>query len=171
MKELGKQKDKKELGKQKEKKELENEEDMKQFRTDAFENDAILAAAAHELEQMVNQVCELIGTPLQETTELQRQVLAAFGFGAVYSITHRDRLAEPQAHALSIRMLIKPFKYSEQQAVDFVDDLIRVASNEETHPVMNTIIHRGINGHVQFVQKDYEALGRNIQEILAAVQQ
>ncbi|MBB6020419.1 hypothetical protein HNR77_001480 [Paenibacillus sp. JGP012] len=162
MKELGKKGDKKELGK---------EEDKKEFRTDELENDAILAAAASELEQMVNQVCERIGTPLHETTELQRQVLAAFGFGAVYSITHRDRLTEPQAHALSIRMLIKPFNYSEQQAVDFVDDLIRVASNEETHPVMNTIIHRGINGHVQFVQEDHEALGRNIQEILDAVQQ
>lgn len=144
---------------------------MNDFMNKDDKNDVILGTAAHELEQMVEQVCELIGTPLAETTELQRQVLAAFGFGAVYSITHRGRLAEPQAHALSIRMLIKPFNYSEQQAVDFADDLIRVASNEETHPVMNTIIHRGINGHIQFAQKDYEALARNIQEILAAVQQ
>ena len=141
------------------------------FKDNELENGSILAAAAHELEQMVDQVCKLIGTPLPETTELQRQVLAAFGFGAVYSITHRDQLVEPQAHALSIRMLIKPFNYSEQQAVDFADDLIRVASNEEVHPVMNTIIHRGINGHVQFAQEDYEALASNIQEILAAVQQ
>lgn len=144
---------------------------MNDFTNTDDKNDVILAAAAHELEQMVNQVCELIGTSLAETTELQRQVLAAFSFGAVYSITHRDQLAEPQAHALSIRMLIKPFNYSEQQAVDFADDLIRVASNEEVHPVMNTIIHRGINGHVQFAQEDYEALASNIQEILAAVQQ
>lgn len=145
--------------------------DMNAFMNKDDKNDVILGAAAHELEQMVEQVCELIGTPLAETTELQRQVLAAFGFGAVYSITHRDRLAEPQAHALSIRMLIKPFNYSEQQAVDFADDLIRVASNEEVHPVMNTIIHRGINGHIQFTQEDHEALARNIQEIMAAVQQ
>lgn len=144
---------------------------MNDFMNKDDQNDVILGAAAHELEQMVEQVCELIGTPLAETTELQRQVLAAFGFGAVYSITHRDRLAEPQAHALSIRMLIKPFNYSEQQAVDFADDLIRVASNEEVHPVMNTIIHRGINGHIQFTQEDHEALARNIQEIMGAVQQ
>ncbi|WP_434750015.1 Imm48 family immunity protein [Paenibacillus amylolyticus] len=144
---------------------------MNNFMNTEDKNDVILSAAAHELEQMVNQIGELIGTPLEETTELQRQVLAAFGFGAVYSITHRDRLAEPQAHALSIRMLMKPFNYSEQQAVDFADDLIRVASNEETHPVMNTIIHRGINGHVQFAQEDHEALAHTIQEILAAVQQ
>ncbi|PYE47535.1 immunity protein 48 of polymorphic toxin system [Paenibacillus barcinonensis] len=148
-----------------------NNNDMKDVEDNGLKNDAFLAAAASELEQMVEQICERIGTPLHETTELQRQVLAAFGFGAVYSITHRDRLTEPQAHALSIRMLIKPFNYSEQQAVDFVDDLIRVASNEEVHPLMNTIIHRGINGHVQFAQEDYEAMGRNIQEILAAVQQ
>lgn len=144
---------------------------MNDFVNKDDKNDVILGAAAQELEQMVDQVCELIGTPLAETTELQRQVLAAFGFGAVYSITHRDRLDEPQAHALSIRMLIKPFNYSEQQAVDFADDLIRVASNEEAHPVMNTIIHRGINGHIQFTQEDHEALARNIQEIMEAVQQ
>lgn len=144
---------------------------MNDFMNKDDKNDVILGAAAHELEQMVGQVCELIGIPLAETTELQRQVLAAFGFGAVYSITHRDRLAEPQAHALSIRMLIKPFNYSEQQAVDFADDLIRVASDEEVHPVMNTIIHRGINGHIQFAQEDHEALARNIQEIMMAVQQ
>jgi hypothetical protein len=133
-------------------------------------NDVILAAAASELEQMVGKICELIGTPLEQTTELERQVIAAFGFGAVYGITHRDQLAEPQAHALSIRMLIKPFNYSEQQAVDFADDLIRVASDREVHPVMNTIIHRGIDGHRQFNQEDDEGLARNIQEILAAVQ-
>lgn len=133
-------------------------------------NDVILAAAASELEQMVGKICELIGTPLEQTTELERQVIAAFGFGAVYGITHRDQLAEPQAHALSIRMLIQPFNYSEQQAVDFADDLIRVASDREVHPVMNTIIQRGIDGHRQFNQEDDEGLARNIQEILAAVQ-
>ncbi|WP_440111324.1 Imm48 family immunity protein [Paenibacillus sp. QZ-Y1] len=133
-------------------------------------NEMILAAAASELEQMVGKICELIGTPLEQTTELERQVMAAFGFGGVYSITHRDQLAESQAHALSIRMLIKPFNYSEQQAVDFADDLIRVASDREVHPVMNTIIHRGIDGHRQFNQEDDEGLARNIQEILTAVQ-
>ncbi|PAF30520.1 Imm48 family immunity protein [Paenibacillus sp. 7516] len=133
-------------------------------------NDVILAAAASELEQMVDRICELIGTPLGQTTELERQVIAAFGFGAVYGITHRDQLGESQAHALSIRMLIKPFNYSEQQAVDFADDLIRVASDREAHPVMNTIIHRGIDGHRQFNQEDDEGLARNIQEILTAVQ-
>ncbi|MDQ0173361.1 Imm48 family immunity protein [Paenibacillus tundrae] len=132
-------------------------------------NDVILASAANELEEMVNRICELIGTPLEQTTELERQVIAAFGFGAVYGITHRDQLREPQAHALSIRMLIKPFLYSEQQAVDFADDLIRVASDREAHPVMNTIIHRGIDGHYQFTQEDNEGLARNIQEILTAV--
>jgi len=133
-------------------------------------SDAILAAAATELEQMVYKICELIGTPLERTTELQRQVIAAFGFGAVYGITHRDRLAEHQAHALSIRMLIQPFGYSEQQAVDFADDLIKVASNRDAHPVMNTIIHRGIDGYAQFTRNDNEGLGQNMQEILAAVQ-
>ncbi|MDQ0661117.1 Imm48 family immunity protein [Paenibacillus sp. W2I17] len=133
-------------------------------------NDVILAAAANELEQMVDKMCELVGTPLEQTTELERQVMAAFGFGAVYGITHRDQLAEPQAHALSIRMLIKPFNYSEQQAVDFADDLIWVASDREVHPVMNTIIQRGIDGHRQFNQEDDEGLERNIQEILTAVQ-
>lgn len=42
-------------------------------------NDVILAAAANELEQMVDRMCELIGTPLEQTSELERQVMAAFG--------------------------------------------------------------------------------------------
>ncbi|WP_339297545.1 hypothetical protein MKY92_21545 [Paenibacillus sp. FSL R5-0623] len=40
-------------------------------------NDVILAAAANELEQMVDKMCELIGTPLEQTTELERQIMAA----------------------------------------------------------------------------------------------
>ncbi|MGG1442445.1 Imm48 family immunity protein [Brevibacillus laterosporus] len=104
----------------------------------------------------------------EETTELERQVIAAFCFGAINVIVQRDDLSQPQAHALTITLLINVFKYSENQAVSFADDLIK-ATSKEHYPVMNTIIHRGIDGHYQYINNMDVELKKNITDVIKAI--
>ncbi|OAB37775.1 Imm48 family immunity protein [Paenibacillus glacialis] len=124
--------------------------------------------AVKELRLFSEKIFDLIEIKFDETTELERQVIAVFCFGAINVIIQRDDLSQPQAYALAIALLINVFKYDEGQAVPFADDLIK-ATNKENHPVMNTIIHRGIDGHYQFVEKLYGNLKSNIIDVLNVV--
>lgn len=107
---------------------------------------------SNELRLFSNKLFEVLGMKFEGTSELERQVIAAFCFGALNAIIQRDELSQAQAHALTVAFLINEFKYSEKQAVDFAEDLIR-ATNKEHHPVMNAIIHRGIDGHYHYEKK------------------
>lgn len=124
--------------------------------------------ASNELRQFSTKLFELIGVEFEDTLELERQVIAAFCFGALNAIVQRDEISEPQAHALTIALLINEFKYSEKQAVDFAQDLIQ-ATNKEYHPVMNAIIHRGIDGHYQFEKNIGGDLKDNLLDVINVV--
>ncbi|WP_338555028.1 Imm48 family immunity protein [Paenibacillus sp. KS-LC4] len=124
--------------------------------------------ASKELEFFTGKIFVLLDVKFEKTTELERQVIAAFCFGAINAVIHRDDLSQPQAHALIISLLINQFNYSETQAVAFAEDLIK-ATNKEHHPVMNSIIHRGIDGHYQYEGKDFENLKKNILEVINVV--
>lgn len=124
--------------------------------------------AAHELRHFSMNLFSLLKINLENTTELERQVLAAFCFGALNAIIQREELNQPQAHAITLALLINDFKYSEKQAVAFAEDLIK-ATKKEHHPVMHTIIHRGIDGHLQYTENKEDELRHNIFGILNAV--
>ncbi|MEK8212687.1 MULTISPECIES: Imm48 family immunity protein [unclassified Paenibacillus] len=124
--------------------------------------------ATSELRLFLTKIFELIGIRFEDTSELERQVIAAFCFGALNAIVQRDEMNQPQAHALIIALLINGFKYSEKQAVNFAEDLIQ-ATNKEYHPVMNSIIHRGIDGHYQYENNMEENLRQNILGVINAV--
>ncbi|MEK4063912.1 MULTISPECIES: Imm48 family immunity protein [unclassified Paenibacillus] len=123
---------------------------------------------SRELRLFSTELFELIGIRFEDTSELERQVIAAFCFGALNAIVQRDELNQPQAHALIVALLINEFKYSEKQAVDFAEDLIH-ATNKEYHPVMNAIIHRGIDGHYQYEKNMLDNLRHNILEVINTV--
>ncbi|MGG0757013.1 Imm48 family immunity protein [Brevibacillus laterosporus] len=112
---------------------------------------------SYRIKSFIKKSLDLITIKFEETTELENQVIAAFCFGAINVIVQRDDLSQPQAHALTITV----FKYSENQAVSFADDLIK-ATSKEHYPVMNTIIHRGIDGHYQYINNMDVELKKNI---------
>ncbi|MED1665249.1 Imm48 family immunity protein [Brevibacillus laterosporus] len=131
-------------------------------------DDVKLKNAVTELSLLSKKIFDLIAIKFEETTELERQVIAAFCFGAINVIVQRDDLSQPQAHALTIALLVNVFKYSENQAVSFADDLIK-ATRKEHHPVMNTIIHRGIDGHYQYINNMDIELKKNITDVIKAI--
>jgi hypothetical protein len=60
---------------------------------------------------MGHELCSVLNTPLEETTELQRQLLASFGFGMLFATGCLNKLTPPDLHVLSICLLMDVFKY------------------------------------------------------------
>jgi hypothetical protein len=110
-----------------------------------------------------------IGVPFDRSTELQRQLLAAYGFGIVYAEGRTNNLSPSDIHALSITALMDTFKYSPEQATAFTQHLISAASDRNVHPTINAIVHQGIDGHRAIQQGDVAEVSRSLHQILQAV--
>jgi len=118
---------------------------------------------------MASDLFDVVGIPFEETTELQRQLLAAFAFGMMFAVVHFEKLSPPDAHALAIAMLMDSFRYSDHQAADQADLLIRASQDARVHDTINAVVHRGIDGHLQWQRDDLVALKDNILGIFEAV--
>ena len=127
--------------------------------------DAHLAAVRTEINTMANDLFGVIGIPFQQTSELQRQVLATFAFGMIFAAGNLKRLGPPEVHALAIACLMDVFKYADHQAMAFSKDLISAASANSRNPTTTSIIHRGIDGHRQWQQKNLDDLRANVEGI------
>jgi hypothetical protein len=99
--------------------------------------------------EMGEALFSVLGIPFDETTELQRQLLAAYSFGMLFAAGRLNKLDPPDVHALAIVVLLDVFKYSQHQAVAFAEDLIQSASGRG-NPTTNAVIHRGIDGYHLF---------------------
>jgi hypothetical protein len=122
-----------------------------------------------QIADMGQQLFVTIDIPFEKTSELQRQLLAAFAFGMVFAVGQTEKLTPPEVHALALSALMDVFHYSDHQAAAFAQQLISVSSDKRVHPTMHAVIHRGIDGHYQWQQNQTEALRTNIRGVFDAV--
>ena len=118
--------------------------------------------------EMAGELFSVLDIRFEETTELQRQLLAAFSFGMLFAICQFNKLSPAEVHALAICLLRDVFRYSEPQAVAFAEDLIASASGRG-NPTTNAVIHRGIEGHRQWEGRLPSELKGNIEDIFKIV--
>jgi len=109
------------------------------------------------ISKFTHQLFLSIDKSFETTTELERQILASFSFGAIHAQCFLKQLPALDIHQLAIFIFTTEFKYAE------------VASDKELHPTTHVIIHRGIDGHKQFINSDYVNLSKNINEILRLI--
>ena len=122
-----------------------------------------------DVASMANELFSIVGIPFEQTTELQRQLLASFGFGMLFAVGQIEKLSPPEVDALAIMLLMDVFKYSPQQAGEFTELLINSSSSGGSgDATIKAIIHRGIDGHRQWQAKQVLELRSNIKEIFAA---
>jgi hypothetical protein len=114
---------------------------------------------------MATDLFGVVGVPFEQTSELQRQILAAFAFGMIFAVGKINRLSPPDVHALAICCLMDVFKYADHQAIAFSSDLIAHASSKDPNDTHKAIIHRGIDGHHQWQQKQTDRLRENLDGI------
>jgi hypothetical protein len=127
-----------------------------------------LASCRVEANEMATELFRVIGIPFEQTSELQRQVLASFAFGMIFAIGQLRKLKPPEVHALAIACLMDVFKYSDHQAAGFSQDLIAAASGRG-NPTTKAIIHRGIDGYAEWQRGDKAALRSNVQKIFQSL--
>lgn len=123
----------------------------------------------NENAQMAAELFGIVGIPFEQTSELQRQILAAFAFGMVFAACRMRQLPPPDVQALGICRLTDVFHYSGDQAAAFSARLISAASSKDPTDTMRSIIHRGIDGQNQWQQKRHDQLKANIDGILKAL--
>jgi hypothetical protein len=122
-----------------------------------------------EVGDLAAKLFTVIAIPFENTSELQRQVLAAFSFGMVFAVGQVHRLSPAEVHALGLCLLSDVFRYSPEQSAAFAAELISAASDRSVQPTTNAIIHRGIDGHAQIESGSTAALRANVVGVLKAV--
>jgi hypothetical protein len=132
--------------------------------------DPYLAPVRAEIATMANDLFVVMGVPFEQTSELQRQVMATFASGMIFAEGRVRELRPPEVHALVVACLTAVFKYSDQQADSFSTNLISAASSHSRTPsTTGAIIHLGVDGHRQWQQKKTDELRTNLREVLRTV--
>ena len=100
-------------------------------------------------DSIVNEVMEMVDTFLSLVTiedELDRQLAAAYIFGMVNGTAQKESLTPEDVQALMVHIGIDKLTYSEEVAYQMTQFVID-ATDEEFHPTVNAIIHRGLEGY------------------------
>lgn len=115
--------------------------------------------------RMANDLSKILEINLEETSEMERQVIAAFLFGMINAYALDEKINPPKVHGTMIGILINEFKYSEKQACEFAQILIN-SSSREYHPTMYTIIHRGIKAYYDYKEAKEKEVYDNLTYII-----
>ena len=118
--------------------------------------------------RMTNDLFKILEISLEETSELERQIISAFAFGMINAYAIDEKIEQPIVHGIMIGVLINEFKYSEKQASEFTQVLIN-STDREYHPTMYTIIHRGIQAYYDYKEDKEKEVYDNLTYIIDTI--
>lgn len=119
---------------------------------------------------MVDTFANLVGLSLAVALEEERQIFAAYCFGALYSFS-RERGAEMfQVQAAEIALLIKKFDYSPQEASQMFGVFVLVMGGEEKS-LAKEAIERGMVDFYILKSGDRDHVALNIEDILRSARE
>jgi len=98
-------------------------------------------------------------------SQLEQALLGTFIFGMIQTHGMINKLSAPDVHALELCVFKDTLHYTDQAAARGVQECIN-ATDPNHHPTMNAILHRGIDGHLQYIKGDLKGLATNIGLIL-----
>lgn len=124
-------------------------------------------------ESIVNEVMEMVDTFLSLVTidledELDRELAAAYIFGMLNGTAQKESLTPEDVQALMVRIGIDKLTYSEEVAYEMTQFVID-ATDEEFHPTVNAIIHRGLEGYFLYSDQEFDALSEDFNEVVQVV--
>lgn len=124
-------------------------------------------------DSIVNEVMEMVDTFLSLVTvdledELDRELAAAYIFGMLNGTSQKESLTPEDVQALMVHIGIEKLTYSEKVAYQMTQFVID-ATDEEFHPTVNAIIHRGLEGYFLYSDHQYDALSEDFSEVVQVV--
>jgi hypothetical protein len=124
-------------------------------------------------DSIVNEVMEMVDTFLSLVTidledELDRELAAAYIFGMLNGTAQKEYLTPEEVQALMVRIGIDKLTYSEEVAYQMTQFVID-ATDEEFHPTVNAIIHRGLEGYFLYSDQEFDALSEDFNEVVQVV--
>lgn len=124
-------------------------------------------------DSIVNEVMEMVDTflsliDLEE--ELDRQLAAAYIFGMVNGTAQKESLTPEDVQDLMVCIGIDKLMYSEEVAYQMTQFVID-ATDEEFHPTVNAIIHRGLEGYFLYLDHQFDALSEDFSEVVQVVKE
>ncbi len=124
-------------------------------------------------DSIVNEVMEMVDTFLSLVTidledELDRQLAAAYIFGMLNGTAQKESLTPEDVQVLMVCIGIDKLAYSEEVAYQMTQFVID-ATDEEFHPTVNAIIHRGLEGYFLYSDQEFDALSEDFNEVVQVV--
>lgn len=124
-------------------------------------------------DSIVNEVMEMVDTFLSLVTidledDLDRELAAAYIFGMLNGTAQKESLTPEDVQALMVRIGIDKLTYSEEVAYQMTQFVID-ATDEEFHPTVNAIIHRGLEGYFLYSDQEFDALSEDFNEVVQVV--
>jgi hypothetical protein len=121
------------------------------------------ASPPSDLAQMTrycNDVLRICEVELSTLSEADREICGAFFFGIAYVYGRLKGLSQAEIHALIISTLQDVLRFDLERARAFSLELIQ-ATKPVNNPRLNSIIHRGIDGHRQLTSDANGSLQSN----------
>ena len=114
---------------------------------------------------MCIRLLEASGIEFDAAPPLEQALIGTFYFGMLQTHGMLQQLSAPDIHALALIAYKEHLHYSDSAAAQAVQECIN-ATDPGYHDTMNAILHRGIDGHRQYLMDDFSGLSGNIQSIL-----
>ena len=126
-------------------------------------------------DRIINEVMEMVDTFLSLVTidledELDRELAAAYIFGMVNGTAQKESLTPEDVQDLMVCIGIDKLMYSEEVAYEMTQFVID-ATDEEFHPTVNAIIHRGLEGYFLYSDQEFDALSEDFSEVVQVVKE
>ncbi|MEA3209535.1 MAG: hypothetical protein QOE70_2592 [Chthoniobacter sp.] len=106
------------------------------------------------------------GINFDKGSALEQALVGTFIFGMIQTHGMLNGLQPAEIHAVALTVFENTLHYTNAAAVQGVQECIN-ATDPNYHKTMHAILHRGIDGHKQYLDGNTDGLGENIQSILA----
>lgn len=111
--------------------------------------------------------------PFQESTELERQIIAAYLFGMANGLLMDRQLGctPEQVEPSMIIVLCNVFSYARHQAAAFINDMIASLQSKDEANTLYVIIHRGLDGYFAFQAGEKQPVIQDVTAIIETLRQ
>lgn len=122
-------------------------------------------------DELIDLYSKEINLPFEQTTELERQVLAVYFFGMSNGLMQHLKLKNtPIEIAEMIRNnLVDVFHYSKEQAQQFLDNMISDLQSKDPRNTQYAIIHRGLDGYFAWEKGQKANVIKDVCQIMNAL--